>query len=220
MNAFIFDFDGVIVDSERHWRALGDGELYPALIPGWTHADGARMMGKSIQAGYDLLVQEYGLQMPFEEYANRVHQLTNSIYYQSKLQLLPGLIDLIHRIEQLEWHIGIASSGSRAWITTILEKFQLTKHFPVIVDSADVHGHAKPLPDIYVLAAEKLHVDPTACIALEDSRNGVISAKAAGMYTIGVRTDMSVEQDLSQADRIVRHYDELTTEVLKKIEKS
>lgn len=214
--AFLFDFDGIIVDSERHWRDIGDTQFYPSLIPGWTHADGARMMGRSLQSGYEFLVQEYGFAMDLDTYLGKVHELTSDIYYQEKLQLLPGLEELIGRIQALGMTIGIGSSGSTPWIESVLKRFDLTPHFPAITSSDDVPpGRAKPHPDIYLLAADRAGVPAKECIVLEDSTNGITAAKTAGMICIALHSDMSEGQDLSQADMVVTQYDELTEDVLK-----
>lgn len=212
--AFIFDFDGVIVDSERHWRELGDKHFYPSLIHGWTMEDGAKMMGHGIKAGYERLVSIYGLQISYEEYTKRLDELTGEIYL-SKLQLLPGLQDLIARITGLGMKIGIASSGNRPWIEDVLVRYELRELFPVVCASEDVNDRTKPNPDVYLLAAERLGVPPEECMALEDSSNGIAAAKDAGMVCLAIRTDMSALQDLTRADKIVEHYDELNEEVLK-----
>jgi HAD superfamily hydrolase (TIGR01509 family) len=213
MKAFIFDFDGVIVDSERQWRDKGDRIFYPSIIPGWTIADGAKMMGLGFRAGYDLLVREYGLIMPFEEYEQGLNALVDEFYIKD-LHTLPGLHDLIERVEKLGLKKAIASSGGREWIHSVLKDKNLFHHFPVICSANDVGDRTKPHPDVYLLAAEKLGVDPSECIALEDSNNGIRAAKAAGMTCIALETDMSALQDLSQADLCVTHYDLLTEEVL------
>lgn len=213
--AFLFDFDGIIVDSERHWRDIGDAKFYPSIIPGWTRADNAKMMGRSLQTGYEMLVKEYGLKMGIDEYMAKIHELTSDIYYMEKLQLLPGLSGLIDRVQSLNMIIGIGSSGSTPWIQNTLGRFSIAHHFPSITSSDDVApGRAKPFPDIYLLAAERAGVQPEECIVLEDSTNGILAAKAAGMVCIALRSDMSVEQNLSKADMIVGHYDELTADVL------
>lgn len=213
MQAFIFDFDGVIVDSERHWRELGDTVFYPSIIPGWTHKDGARMMGLGFKAGHDMLVAEYGLQMPFEEYREKLGGLVTEIYME-RLQLLPGLLPLIERIQKLELKIAIGSSGNRPWIESVLTRHNIREYFPIISSSEDVGDRTKPHPDIFLLAAKRLGIDPVECFVLEDSTNGIKAAKAAGMTCIAIKTDMSALQDLSQADKIVEHYDEITEEYL------
>ncbi len=214
--AFIFDFDGVIVDSERQWRDKGDRIFYPSIIPGWTISDGAKMMGLGFRAGYDFLVRDYGLTMPFEEYERGLNALVDEFYI-TELHTMPGLQDLIDRVETLGLKKGIASSGSREWIHSVLKDKNLFHHFPIICSANDVGDRTKPNPDVYLLAAEKLGIDPAHCIALEDSCHGIKAAKAAGMTCIAIETDMSALQDLSQADMRVTHYDFLTEEVLKSL---
>lgn len=214
MNAFIFDFDGVIVDSERYWRTIGDEQFFPSLIPEWSKSDGAKMMGLGVKTGYKLLVEEYGLQMNFEEYREKLNKCVDDIYT-NKAQPLPGLHSLIERLTSMHLPLGIASSSQRHWLEPTLVRLQLRHFFATVCGANDVDERTKPLPDVYLLAAKRLGVPPEECVALEDSKMGLTSAKNAGMKAIVIRTTMNPEQDLSQADREVRHYDELTEEVLR-----
>lgn len=214
MHAFIFDFDGVIVDSERHWKTVGDDDFFPSVVPGWTRADGERMMGLGVRAGYDFLVREYGLSLPFSDYERHLLSYVERVY-SALAEPLPGLLALLERLENLPVPIGIASSSRRSWIETALQRLNLTSHFPIICTADDVGERTKPHPDLYLLAAERLGVSPHACIALEDSTNGIAAAKAAGMTCLAIRTDMNEHQDLSLADRVVGHLDEITLDFLK-----
>lgn len=211
--AFLFDFDGVIVDSEHYWKTVADVEFFPSLIPGWTELDGAKMMGLGVKSGYALLTEQYGLALSFEEYWTALDRAVSDIYT-NKAQMLPGLVPLIERLTALQLPLGIASSSQRHWIEPTLDRLGLHSYFSTVCAANDVNERTKPLPDVYLLAAERLGIDPVSCIALEDSKNGVAAAKNAGMVCLAIRTYMNPEQDVSQADRIVTHYDELTEAVL------
>ena len=112
--------------------------------------------------------------------------------------------------------VAIGSSASRGWIEYLLEQIGASGRFPIICSGDDVEK-TKPAPDIYLLAAKKLNLAPEDCVVLEDSIYGLIAAKEAGMKCIVFHTDLNAMQDLSKADHIVRHYDELTEEVLKNL---
>jgi HAD superfamily hydrolase (TIGR01509 family) len=213
MKAFIFDFDGVIVDSESHWKVIGDEEFFPSIVPDWTKADGENMMGLGVQSGYRLLTEQYGLRMAFDEYWKRLDACVGDIYT-NRCALLPGVLGLMDRLDALMKPLGIASSSQRHWIEPSLERFHIRQRFRAVCAANDVNERTKPLPDVYLLAAKRLEVDPQMCVALEDSTNGLKAAKAARMKAIAIRTYMNEEQDLSQADLLIKHYDELTTEVL------
>jgi HAD superfamily hydrolase (TIGR01509 family) len=218
MDALIFDFDGVMVDSEKHWKTVGDEVFFPSVVPGWTKADGERMMGLGIQNGFDLLTAEYGLELGFDAYKAKLDEAVGVIY-SDMCQLLPGLIELLDRIDTLPKPMGIASSSQRKWIDPALDRFDLRKRFRTVCCANDLEdmSRTKPEPDLYEMAARRLEVDPQKCVALEDSMNGARSAKAARMKVIAIHTDMNEEQDLSIADLHIDHYEELTIEVLKNL---
>ena len=213
MQAFIFDFDGVIVDSERYWKTLGDDEFFASLVPTWTRENGARMMGLGVRDAYDVLTREFGVTVAFEEYEKRLNACVSRIY-EELCSPLPGLTGLLDRLGAAGTPVGVASSSQSHWIAAALARLGLTDRFPVIVTAADVGHRAKPAPDVYLRAAALLGADPAACIALEDSKNGVLSAKAAGMACIAVHTDMNVDQLLQDADAHVTHYDDITDTLL------
>jgi len=216
MQAFLFDFDGVIVDSEYHWQQIGDGVFYPSVVPGWTSDDGEKLMGLGAKAVHTLLTKDYGLRMDFGEFERKRHEGVDPIY-ETLAQPLPGLNGLLDRLTRMNVPLAVASSSHRKWIDMTLERLHLATFFPVITSNEDVGERTKPHPDLFLLAAEKLGIDPAGCVVLEDSTNGIRAAKAAGMTCIAILTPMNDGQDTSGADLSVKHYDELTEEVLKKL---
>ena len=213
MQAFIFDFDGVIVDSERYWKTLGHDEFFASLVPAWTRENGARMMGLGVRDAYDVLTKEFGITVAFEEYEKRLNVCVSRIY-EELCAPLPGLTGLLDRLKEAGTPVGIASSSQPHWIAAALSRLGLNDRFPTIVTAADVGHRAKPAPDVYLRAAQLLGANPTACVALEDSKNGVLSARAAGMACIAVHTDMNVDQHLFDASAHVTGLDEITPALL------
>lgn len=98
---------------------------------------------------------------------------------------VPGVIEFLKRYQNLPKAIG--SNAEPANINFVLEEFGLRQFFPVVVDGFQVE-HPKPFPDIYLKAAELLHVAPESCIVFEDSPTGIQAARAAGMRVVGVET--------------------------------
>lgn len=201
MKAFLFDFDGVIVDSERYWDTILDQRL-GEIIPSWNPETLDRMMGLSAHGAHALLSREYGLKLSVDEYLAMIDETIRNMYL-TKTELMPGFLDLLGRLEALPVPIGIASSSQGPWIHACLDRFGLTKRFASVATGDEVPGRAKPLPDVYLLAAKRLNADPAECVAIEDSRNGIAAAKAAGMTCIGLRSDLNAHQDLSAADMVV-----------------
>jgi len=207
MRAFIFDFDGVVVDSERWWDPLMEA-LCARLIPTWRAGDNARLLtGANLQDNYACLRKEYDLSISQEEFEADIEKLIETIYGE-KARLIPGVRELIRRLHEARIPIGLASSSKAAWIDRALDRLGLAEAFPIRVTGDDLKpGEGKPAPTLYLRAAAMLAADPEDCVAIEDSRHGVASAKAAGMYCIGLRNGMNEMQDLSQADEIVASLD-------------
>lgn len=214
MNAFIFDFDGVIVDSELHWDKDAY-DVYRSFIPSFTREDDKNLKGRNIDDIYTMLVKDFGLTMSKSEYKGIIEDYASDMY-EKRAQLLPGTMELIERLRQQSIPFGIASSGERQWVDLTLKRFDMTDTFEHIVMAADV-GIGKPDPAVYLEAARRLGADPSTCVAYEDSTNGLRSAKAAGMTCIAIKHEWGYQQDLSLADLVVASHDELTDEVLRSL---
>lgn len=201
MQAFIFDFDGVVVDSERHWPPILTG-LLAGSIQGFTEEEEKKLKGFNMHKTYEVLRDRFGLQWTEEEYVRRVEEAVN-VVYTDLCVLLPGITELLESLKNANMPIAIASSSQRRWIDTGITRLGIKDYFQAIATADETPGRAKPFPDLYLLAAKKLGVDPSECVAIEDSCNGAIAAKDAGMYCIGLRTYMSEGQDLSRADIVI-----------------
>jgi len=176
------------------------------LMENWTSRDQNRLMGLSREDTYKLLVSDYNLDWEWERFNKAVDEIAEVIY--DKCELIDGFLDFIKSL-QGKITVGLASSAKRKDIDIICNKFNLYPFFETIVSSNDVGGKSKPDPLIYLHSAKTLNANPEECIAIEDSRNGVLSAKAAGMTCIGFRNGINDGQDLSAADVIVKSFDEI-----------
>lgn len=212
MKAIIFDFDGVIVDSEYHWDAHSLG-VYRTFIPTFTKDDDMKLKGRNTHDIYEMLVQNYGFQMPKEQYLEIIGKFAHQVYAEWT-KPLPGVQDFIERLKQRSIPFGIASSGHHEWINIALHRLNLNM-FNTIVTAQDV-GIGKPDPAVYKEAARQMGFDPKDCVAIEDSTNGLLSAKGAGMKCIALHHTQGYIQDLSLAELVIEHFDELTEEVLMK----
>jgi HAD superfamily hydrolase (TIGR01509 family) len=203
-NAVIFDMDGVIVDSELHWKSL-EGYFLQSLVPGWTPQDQSRIIGMSLENLYTMLTDEYGMQEPRDAFLEQYHAIAMQIY-REKAGLLPGFGETLDLLTQYEVPLALASSSPRTWIEIVLARFELHGAFKVVVSAGEVGGRGKPAPDIYLYTAEKLSVPPADCVVIEDSKNGALSARNAGMFCIGIRNGFNEEQDLSAASVVVEGF--------------
>ena len=207
MDAVIFDMDGVIVDSEIHWKTT-EGFFLQSLIPGWSAKDQDKIIGLGVLDLYALLVDTYYLQKTQQEFLEIYQQMANEIYGQ-KVSLIAGFTELLTALNTNHIPVALASSSPTSWINIMLERFSLRDSFQVVVSADELKGEGKPSPAIYLLTASRLGILPERCVAIEDSKNGVLSAKNAEMFCVGFRNGFNNEQDLSRADVIIHHFSEL-----------
>lgn len=201
MPAIIFDFDGVLINSEGLW-AKAERQFFRRLFPKWSPADQEKLMGLNLEDTYALLRADYGLPLTEKEFSAEFESIAQVIYG-SKAKPFPGVVRLVKELDGLRIPIGIASSSRLSWIMTALERLALAEHFTTVVSSEEVPGAGKPKPDVYLLAARHLDLEPSACIAIEDSRNGILAAKNAGMRCIAFRSSSSEKQDIARADAVI-----------------
>ena len=120
---------------------------------------------------------------------------------------------LLTALRQRGVRTAVASSSRRAWIQKVLARLGLEDQFDAAAAGDEV-PRAKPAPDVYLLAARRLGTAPETCVALEDSQNGVRSAKAAGMVCIAVPSPLTRQLDFSEADLVVGSLEEVTPETI------
>ena len=210
MGAVIFDMDGVIVDSELHWKAV-EAEFLQGLVGRWGDDDQRGIIGMSLYDIHARLVDNYGLTQTREEFVHFYKDLSKVIYGE-RSGLIPGFSETIQALVGSGTTIGLASSSPHSWIGMVLDRFALRGHFRAVVSSDDVQGRGKPAPDIYLFAADALGVRPRKCVAIEDSSKGIRSAKAAGMCCFGLRNGHNDDQDLSEADGVLEGFDPQSSE--------
>lgn len=216
--AVVFDLDGVLVDSEAVWDEVR--RRFTEENGGRWHEGAQReMMGMSSVEWSRYVRDRLGVDMDPErisiEVADRVADL-----YRERLPLLPGAVESV-RLLAKEWPLAVASSSNRHVIDLVVELAGLKEEFRATVSSEEV-GRGKPAPDVYLEAARRLEVDPGACAAIEDSTNGIRSARAAGMTVIAVpNRDYPPEAETrGQADRILDSLVDLTRDLVRSLQRS
>jgi HAD superfamily hydrolase (TIGR01509 family) len=207
--------DGVVVESESHWKIF-ERDFLPSLLPSWSQADQRNILGLGLDDLYTLLSSEYRLQQTRDQFVRWYHERAKEIYGQ-RVSLTEGFSDLLSLLNQHRILVGLESSSPRNWIDLVLNRFGLQDSFQVVVSADEVEGKGKPEPTIYLLTSQRLGVPAARCIAVEDSKNGVLSAKQAGMFCIGLRNGLNEEQDLSQADLIIHCFVELDWQTLQRL---
>jgi HAD superfamily hydrolase (TIGR01509 family) len=182
IEAVVFDLDGVLVDSEHVWDAAR--EALARERGGRWHAGAQRdMMGMSSPEWSRYMHDVIGLPQAPEEISAEVVRRLQEIY-RVELPLIPGAADAVRRLAA-RWPLAVASSSNRPLIDLVLELSDLAPLFAATVSSEEV-AHGKPAPDVYLEAARRLGVHPARCAAVEDSHNGILAARAAGMRVLAV----------------------------------
>ncbi len=211
-DAVVFDMDGVIVDSEQVWDEVR--EQYVRETGGaYSPAATRDMMGMSSVEWSRYMADELGVPgTPQEINAAIVARMLAR--YGEAPPLIPGAVEA-GRMAAGRWPLAIASSSNPELIEVVLRAAGLRELFPVAVSSQEV-PRGKPAPDVYLEAARRLGIEPAACTAVEDSHNGIRSAKAAGMRVVAVPNPHFPPDDeaIAQADAVVRSVGELTPELL------
>ena len=207
----IFDMDGVIVDTEpvhhhayiEHFKALNI-DVTPEMYASFT--------GNSTKNIYEQLKQIHNLPHDIPVLVETKRNLFNDAFDKKEdLHLLEGVLDLIRDLHRNGIQLVLASSSANVTIDRIFKRFNLYQYFSHIVSGEDF-PKSKPHPAIFLKAAELAATPVENCIVIEDSTNGIKAAKAAGIYCIGYKSLHSKLQDLSEADKIIGHFDELDYE--------
>ncbi len=200
IDAVVFDMDGVLVDSEQVWDEVR--EAY-TLESGGRYAGRATrdMMGMSSTEWSRYMAEELGVPgTPEEINAAIVERML--VRYGEAPPLIEGAVDAVRRTAE-HWPVAIASSSNPELIEVVLRAAELDTLFAVAVSSQEV-ARGKPAPDVYLEAARRLGVGAERCAAVEDSHNGIRSAKAAGMRVLAVPNPHFPPGDaLAEADVIL-----------------
>ncbi|HUF39946.1 MAG TPA: HAD family phosphatase [Anaerolineales bacterium] len=201
LGAVIFDMDGVIVDSEPIYFASNQ-RLFARLGFDVRGDDYAQFVGLSADRMWATLKERHRLPHPISDLVQMEADGMLAGLLAAELHPMPGLLDLLDRLQAQGCKIALASSSARRVITAVLENLGLAGRFEPAVSGEDV-PHGKPAPDIFLLTARLLGVPPAGCLVIEDSASGVRAAKTAGMRCTALRSPNSGPQDLSPADAII-----------------
>ncbi len=199
LKAVIFDLDGLLVDSTPlQWEAT------KRFLEHFNKLDLSTHSGSEGKRIIDILLElkdVYDLPGTIEELYHIRQEFFLKLVAQ-KLELFAGALELLEKIKKRGAVISMATSGDKNYVHAVLKKFpKLAEYFKIIVTGDDVVA-GKPNPEIYLKTAQTLGVKPFECVVLEDSFNGIISAKRAGMTVVAVPNQNYPDADYSQADQV------------------
>lgn len=195
-DAVIFDADGTLFDTEEFmrqaWIAVGDEMDNP--LPGRDYLDYVGMNRATILARFR---QEYGPGFDGEQFMTRCTQHLQQHIEEEGVPLKPGVREILAFLQERNIPIGMATSTHRVRTDRRLELSGLGSFFRAVVTGDEV-SRGKPDPEIYRAVCEKLGVAPDRCLAVEDSRNGILSAHAAGLSVAMVPDMIPPSAELKQ----------------------
>jgi HAD superfamily hydrolase (TIGR01509 family) len=208
IDAVVFDLDGLLLDTEQVWDEVREA-LTRERGGRWHERAQADMMGMSSTEWSRYMHDELGLSEPPDE-LNRLVVERMQERYRAALPLVDGAVEAVRRVGA-RWPLGLASSSNRPLIDLALELMGLVNLFRATVSSEEVQ-RGKPAPDVYLEAAGRLGVRPETVVAIEDSANGIRSAKAARMGVIAIPNPHFPPPDdvLAQAELVLESLEGLT----------
>ncbi len=182
IEAVVFDLDGLLVDSERYWN---EARRVMAAERGidWNADDHRACMGVSTRTWASYMIRRLNLDLEPEQVEAHIIG-TMADLYAHRIPYLPGAVDAVH-LAALHFRTGLASGSPRVLIDAVTNATDMHQQFQAIVCSDEL-PRGKPAPDVYLKAAELLGVRPDRCVCVEDSANGILSGRNAGMYVIAV----------------------------------
>lgn len=185
IKAVIFDMDGLLVDSEPYWDKARFIMAAEAGVE-WNKNDHKAVMGVSTAEWVDYMIERLGLTMAPEVVENHIVDQMVQLY-KEQIPFLPGAVETV-ALSASKYPLGLASGSPKKLIEIVTGDERLQNKFQVIV-SADEVAHGKPSPDVYLETAKRMSVDAEGCVCLEDSGNGILAGKNAGMRVIAVPDD-------------------------------
>jgi HAD superfamily hydrolase (TIGR01509 family) len=208
--------DGVIVDTEpvhhyaynQHFKQLNI-DVSPEMYASFT--------GNSTKNTYEKLKANFDIIEEIPSLVELKRNLFNAAFDSKEdLYLIDGVEDLIKELHRKGMQLVLASSSANVTIERVFTRFKLHQYFTHLVSGEDF-PNSKPHPAIFEHAAKLSGTYLENCIVIEDSTNGILAAKAAGIYCIGYDSVNTKLQDYSKADRVIKDFKEVNFEIIKSI---
>ena len=199
---FIFDMDGLLIDSERAvlqcWEMIGKENNLEGI-----HEFALSVIGQNSEATNNRFIELYGNDLPVELFRKQTRDRFKQMLEQGRIELKPYAMDILKALKSKGYKVALASSTSRASVEYEMDDLGTLPYLDVLVCGDEV-TRSKPDPEIFILAASKLGVEPGLCCGFEDSYNGIKACKAAGLFTVMVPDILPSNEETDRlADLIV-----------------
>lgn len=204
--AVIFDMDGVLIDSEPLHIELETKMIVELNIP-LSKEMYTRFAGTTSLSMWEILLDEFKLDKnPKMLSLESDRRFIEALLTTNKVNLFDGVKDVLNKLKELGIPLALASSSSREVVNAVLKKFELDDFFAAVITGSDVQN-SKPHPEIFLKASQMLNISPSYCVVVEDSPNGIKSAKLAGMNCIGFAST-SNKHEITDATYIIKSFRE------------
>ena len=218
IKAVLFDMDGLMIDSESiQSKSFEEIIKEYGKQPIYNDQGIVQTVGISARDNWLQLAQTYSLNEDIDVLIEKKRQVYESLLLKN-LSPMPGLINLLNHLANYPVKKAVVSSSAKRNIDIVVNQLGITQHFDTFVSGEQVK-HGKPAPDIFLEAANLLHVEPSNCLVLEDAVTGVQSAKSAGMKVIAVPNKFTAHQDFSAANKIISSLKDINWETISSAEK-
>ncbi|MGT2666944.1 HAD family hydrolase [Streptococcus rifensis] len=207
IKAIIFDMDGVIVDSEYIFLTTKTQMLLDRGID-TDESYQYQFMGTTFDHMWQVMKEENGLTESVPDLIAEMNERREKMIKRDGVRAISGVQELIKSLRDNGWRLGVASSSPKHEILSNLNALGLSDAFEVKISGEEV-AHSKPAPDVFLRAAELLGIQPENCLVFEDTKNGSLAAKAAGMVCIGFANPDYPAQDLSACDLLINNYNDI-----------
>lgn len=217
IRAAIFDLDELIIDLETIHKAaerqicMDYGHSFDAL------SEDLRLNSSGLRENdiLERIKQELKITVSLPEMIQRKQALFADMMNEELIQPMPGVLEAINSLQAQGYLLALTSSGSRPRVEMVIKRIGLLDAFDITICGEDVR-HGKPDPEPYRLTAERLNISPLEGVVFEDAEVGVQSAKAAGLWCIGIPNSAAATvQNLTQADLVLPDFTHFSLEMIR-----
>ena len=208
MNALIFDLDGTLLDTEPLYTVAAEQVLAEHGHGPFDAGLKRRTMGGNARVSAQMVIDFYSLPLTVDDYLGQRETLLREMF--PTAPEIGGAGTFVVAAREAGLRVGLATSSTADMVDLKLSRRTWRDAFEVVVcgDDAELE-RSKPEPDIFLLCARRLAVDPVTCVAFEDSPNGVRAARAAAMRVVGINSPFVEDGDLAEAHQLIDSYTDL-----------
>lgn len=204
IKALIFDFDGLILDTEtpdyETWCSIYQEHGFELPRDEWGKIIGGTGLAQFDAAEHLSLLLEGRLDSASLRSRHRAESHAITIAQ----SVMPGVMEYIHEAKRLGLKLAIASSSQHSWVDTHAQRLGIFDYFDKVICADDVGiGKTKPNPDLFLLALDQLHIRANEAIVFEDSPNGVRAARTAGIFVVAVPNSVTSQLSIENANLVL-----------------